>query len=37
MIMVGGGKEAVLAESGYMPQKLCWTLSRARGIGLALK
>lgn len=36
-MIVGGGKEAVLAVRGYMPQKLCWTLSKALGMGLALK
>ena len=34
-MIVGGGKDAVRAESGYIPQKLCWTLSSARGIGVA--
>src|SRR5256885_2240330 len=37
VMMVGGGKEAVRAVRGYMPQKTCWTDSRARGIGVARK
>lgn len=36
-MIVGGGNEAVRADRGYMPQKLSWTLSRALGMGLALK
>ena len=35
VMMVGGGKEAVLAEGGYIPTKLCWTDSRARDMGVA--
>lgn len=34
-MMVGGGKEAVRAEDGYMPTKLCCTESSARGMGVA--
>lgn len=37
MIIVGSGKAAVLADRGYIPQKLCWRLSSARGIGVALR
>lgn len=35
--MVGGEKEAVLAEGGYIPRKVCWSDSNARGIGVALR
>jgi hypothetical protein len=35
VIIVGGGKDAVRAVKGYMPQKTCWTDSRARGMGVA--
>ena len=37
MSTVGGGKDAVRAVSGYIPQKLSCTDSRARGIGVARK
>ena len=35
VMIVGGGKEAVLAVNGYMPQNVCWTDSKALGIGVA--
>ena len=34
-MIVGGGKDAVRQLRGYIPQKLCWTDSRARGSGVA--
>ena len=34
-MMVGRGNDAVRAEAGYMPMKLCCTESRARGMGVA--
>lgn len=32
--ITGGGKLAVRALGGYMPQNTCWRDSRARGIGV---
>ena len=33
--IVGEGNAAVREVRGYMPQKVCWTDSRARGRGVA--
>lgn len=35
VITVGGGKEAVRAVRGYIPQKVCCIDSKARGMGVA--